>query len=108
MLKIDAEGYDLRVLQGAKQLLRDQSIGVIQFEYNRPWAEAGSTLSAALKLLESCGYKVLLLKSTGLYNLDHSFYGECFYYANFVAVAPAKMPLLQDSIGTLDPGFFHS
>ena len=31
MLKIDAEGYDLRVLTGAKGLLEAGRVGVVQF-----------------------------------------------------------------------------
>jgi hypothetical protein len=45
LLKIDAEGYDFQVLRGAEKLLKEQKISVVQFEYNRPWANAGGTLA---------------------------------------------------------------
>ncbi|MEM9854717.1 MAG: FkbM family methyltransferase [Pseudomonadota bacterium] len=85
MLKIDAEGFDLHVLLGARQIIEDQKVAVIQFEYNAPWAHAGSTLSAAYQLLEGAGYKVFLLKSEGLFTLDPAATGEFFRYSNFVA-----------------------
>lgn len=88
MLKIDAEGYDLRVLLGAKELFREQRVGAVQFEYNAPWAAAGSTLCHAFQFLESMGYLVFLLKSDGLYRLDPMWTGEYFRYSNFVALHP--------------------
>ena len=35
-LKIDTEGFELEVLQGAKQLLSEGKIGTVIFEYNAP------------------------------------------------------------------------
>jgi len=94
-LKIDTEGYDLHVLHGSAGLLSGQKIGVIQFEYNAPWAAAGSTLRSAFDLLKSFGYQVFLLKSSGLYKLNYDVYGEYFEYSNFVAVSPNSLADLQ-------------
>lgn len=91
MLKIDAEGYDLRVLQGAAGLLRGQRVGAVQFEYNAPWAAAGSTLCQAFQFLEEMGYAVFLLKLGGLYRLDPARTGEYFRYSNFVALHPDRV-----------------
>lgn len=91
MLKIDAEGYDLRVLQGAAGLLRGQRVGAIQFEYNAPWAAVGSTLYYAFQFLEGMGYAVFLLKTDGLYRLDPQRTGEYFRYSNFVALQPDRV-----------------
>jgi Methyltransferase FkbM domain len=87
-LKIDTEGYDLRVLVGAASRLQRGDIGVVQFEYNKPWREAGSTLAAAYQLLEKHGYSVYLLRKDGLYSLRYALYGEYFEYSNFVALRP--------------------
>jgi FkbM family methyltransferase len=87
-LKIDTEGYDLHVLRGACGLLSQHQIGLIQFEYGGAWASAGSTLAAGYSLLESYDYQVLLLKSSGLFELDYRTYGEYFGYSNFVAISP--------------------
>jgi FkbM family methyltransferase len=86
MLKIDAEGYDLRVLIGARGLLEARQIGAVQFEYNFPWAHAGSTLSFAFQLLRGAGYRVFLLKAGGLYRFEPDRVGEYFRYSNFVAL----------------------
>jgi FkbM family methyltransferase len=88
-LKIDAEGYDFRVLKGARSLLADRRIGIVQFEYNRAWQLAGDTLFGALTLLRGCGYDVYVLKRDGLYTLDYTLYEEYFEYSNFVAFSPA-------------------
>lgn len=87
-LKVDAEGFDLHVLRGARGALARRAIGVVQFEYNEPWLQAGSTLHAALALLSGHGYETHLLKSSGLHPYDIATYGELFAYANFVATAP--------------------
>ena len=95
MLKIDAEGYDLRVLRGARRLLARHAFGVVQFEYNRSWQLAGDTLAAAYALLQAHGYEVYLLKREGLFRLNYRLYEEYFEYSNFVGVAPKAMPLLR-------------
>lgn len=97
-LKVDAEGYDLHVLKGAGRLLSERKIHLLQFEYNAPWALAGSTLASALELLTGHDYQVFLLKSDGLYDLDYRRYGEYFGYSNYVAVAPAWLELITPNI----------
>lgn len=89
LLKIDAEGYDMRVLLGAQRLLQTQRIGALQFEYNRGWQIAGQTLYGALAMLREAGYETYVLKRTGLYTLDYGRYEEYFEYSNFAAFSPA-------------------
>lgn len=86
-LKIDAEGFDLRVLMGARKSLSAGRIGVVQFEYNSPWAQTSSTLAEAMRVLRGYGYEVFLLKRKGLYKLRYELYGEYFGYSNYVAVS---------------------
>jgi FkbM family methyltransferase len=85
VLKIDAEGHDFRVLQGATDALADQRIRFLQFEYNAPWSIAGCRLADARKLLDGSGYEMALLKGRGLYRFPYETYGEFYHYANFVA-----------------------
>jgi FkbM family methyltransferase len=85
-LKVDCEGYDLHVLRGARTVLSQQRVDVVQFEYNEPWADAGSTLAAAIRYLNGLNYEVLLLRSSGLHRFRYERYGEFLDYANFVAV----------------------
>lgn len=88
MVKIDAEGFDCKILRGATNAIIRQALGVIQFEYNSPWAKAGDTLYAAINLVVRSGYEVFLLKKNGLYRFDYEEFGEFFGYSNFVAVSP--------------------
>lgn len=94
-VKIDAEGYDLKVLKGAAQFIEGGRIGIVQFEYNTPWANAGSTLSEALELVGRCGYTTYLLKRDGLHLLDYQRYGEYLGYSNYVAVSKSSMPAVE-------------
>lgn len=91
-LKIDAEGYDLHVLRGAHGLLKSQRVPVIQFEYNEAWAAAGSTLAAALSLLQGYGYCIALLLADGLRDFHYERYGEFYHYSNFVAFLDGALP----------------
>lgn len=90
-LKVDAEGFDLRVLRGAEKCLRDRMVDFVQFEYNSPWARAGATLADAIGMLTECGYEVFLLKANGLRKINYDLYGEYFGYSNYVAVAPGQI-----------------
>jgi hypothetical protein len=89
LLKIDTEGWDLHCLRGAHDTLSHGRVSVIQFEYNAPWAEAGSTLRAALTYLHEQGYLVTALRPRGLVDPDYGRLGEFFAYSNFVACLPA-------------------
>jgi FkbM family methyltransferase len=102
-LKIDAEGYDCRVLQGATQALNTRRIGAIQFEYSHMWPFAGNTLAYALEMLNFYGYHTYLLTSSGLHRVNYRRYGEYFSYSNYVAVSPdwehVVRPLIQYNAG---------
>lgn len=87
-LKIDAEGYDMRVISGARGLFEGGRIGAVQFEYNRGWQLAGDTLYSAMTFLQRLGYETFVLKRDGLYTLNYALYEEYFEYSNFVALAP--------------------
>jgi hypothetical protein len=86
-VKIDVEGYDGRVLAGAARALQAQRLGIVQFEYSRPWALAGSTLGHELGRLRTAGYQTFSLRQHSLEKVDYNRYGEFFSYANFVAVS---------------------
>lgn len=86
-LKIDCEGFDFNVLKGAEESLRNRKIGIIQFEYNAEWIDAGATLKSAYLLLTQNKYQFYVLKKNGLSSFDPNFYGEFFGYSNFVAIS---------------------
>ncbi len=85
-LKIDTEGYDANVLFGAEKVLQAGKIDIVQFEYNRPWRQAGGTLGGVIEFLDAAGYDVHVLRPHGLEPYDYSTFGEFFSYANFVAI----------------------
>ena len=59
VLKIDTEGADTWVLEGASQLIKDKRIKHIFFEENKVRMSALGILSETAKdLLMSCGYKL--------------------------------------------------
>jgi FkbM family methyltransferase len=58
LLKIDAEGHDLAILEGAQRLLNLRALDVIQFEYNFRWILARRFLRDAFLLLEQTEYTI--------------------------------------------------
>jgi FkbM family methyltransferase len=95
-LKIDAEGFDARVLQGARRLLEKKAIKALQFEYNSMWAGAGSTLTATLSYLRGLEYSAYLIRSDGLHEFDLETFGEYFRYSNFFAAPTTSMENLRN------------
>lgn len=97
-LKIDTEGYDLKVLQGAEKLLTESRVRFIQFEYNNHWIRTSSTLYTAFDLLEKHGYSCFLIRSTGLHPFNYAFWGDFFRYSNFLAVKKEYIGLCEKLI----------
>jgi FkbM family methyltransferase len=98
-LKIDTEGYDLKVLQGAESALRKGRIRFVQFEYNSHWVGTGSSLKEAKNFLEALGFDLLLIRSTGLHPLDYGFWGDYFRYSNFLACRSEDKELIKPLLG---------
>jgi hypothetical protein len=96
LVKIDAEGHDLAVLRGARDLLADHRIAVAQFEYNHRWVLARFFLRDAFEFLLGLGYRVGKLTPRGV-----EFYPgwdadlETFVEGNYLACDPkvaAELP----------------
>lgn len=98
-LKIDAEGFDARVLHGASKLLETKAIKALQFEYNSMWAGAGSTLTATLSFLRGLEYSAYLIRSDGLHEFDLDTFGEYFRYSNFFAAPTSNIERLRSLTG---------
>jgi FkbM family methyltransferase len=90
LVKIDTEGHDLAVLRGARGLLAEHRIAVVQFEYNHRWVFARTYLRDAFDFLTGLGYLVGKLTPKGV-----EFYPgwepdlETFVEGNYVACLPA-------------------
>jgi FkbM family methyltransferase len=87
-MKIDTEGSEWNVLQGARSLLEQQKIGVIQFEYGGCYIDARTYLKDVYNLLTSCGYTIYKIIPGALVKLsswDHRL--ESFKLSNYLAVS---------------------
>ena len=57
LIKIDVEGFEFRVLDGAKQLLRERRIRAILCEFNDDWLRAaGSSTESLERTFRQCGF----------------------------------------------------
>jgi FkbM family methyltransferase len=89
LVKIDAEGHDLAVLRGARDLLAAHRIMVAQFEYNFRWILGRFFLRDAFEFLLPLGYRIGKLTPRGV-----EFYPgwdadlETFVHGNYVACDP--------------------
>lgn len=66
LLKIDTEGNDLRVIQGAMELLKNGKIGVLQFEYNHRWIYSRTYLKDVFDLMQGLPYRIAKVVSNAL------------------------------------------
>lgn len=98
LLKVDAEGHDLAVLRGAREMLGRQAIDFVQFEYNSRWIDARSFLLDAFELLAPLGYRMGKVTPRGIetYPRWHPEL-EKFVEANYLAY----LPELEGAITTL-------
>ena len=84
-LKIDTEGSELAVLQGASKLLENKSIGCIHFEFNEMNVISRTFFRDFRKLLHD--YDLYRLLPKGLLPLDDSIlFTEIFVYQNIIAL----------------------
>jgi FkbM family methyltransferase len=90
IMKVDAEGEDMAVLEGAHRTLTARRIGVLQFEYNHRWIGARCFLKDAFDLLLGCGYGLGKLTGAGWeeYTRWHPLL-ENYRESNFLAIGPA-------------------
>jgi FkbM family methyltransferase len=97
-IKIDTEGNDFNVLKGASNLLEQEKIKYIQFEYGDNWRFAGSSLINCIEFLEKYNYQVFLIRPDGLYKLDYTKWKEFYSFANFFACRKSELPAIQAMI----------
>lgn len=84
-LKIDVEGGELAILQGGQDLIREERIGIIQFEFNEMNIISHSFLHDFRKLLPK--YQIFRLLPKGLLPVPvDPLLSELFGFQNVVAV----------------------
>lgn len=103
LLKVDTEGYDLEVLNGATRLLAERAISVVQVEAGmNPYNEKHVPLAEIQRRLESAGYVLF-----GLYDQTPEWTGEArlrFVDAVFVADPDARWNAPTVSINAIRGG----
>lgn len=90
LVKIDTEGHDMSVIEGARGLLVTAAIGIVQFEYNHRWISSRRYLLDAFDLLRPLGYTLGKLTPIGVetYPDGWDWELETFIEGNYVAFTP--------------------
>lgn len=83
LAKCDAEGHDLFVIRGARGLLEEGKIALLQFEYNSRWVYAGAHLRDVFVEVKGLPYVVAKVLSDRIeiypewhFELEHYFEGN--------------------------------
>ena len=84
LLKLDVEGYEYKVLQGARHMLAEGRISYIQFEFGRTNIAARTYLRDFFDLLGT-RYRFYRIVKDGLYPITYNEKREIFWTTNFVA-----------------------
>ena len=92
MVKCDAEGHDAKVLRGACGLLKQESIDVLQFEYNHRWVFGHAFLKDIFELVEGLPYTIVRLDGAGVTAFD-TWHPELerFFQSNYALVHDRAM-----------------
>ena len=84
-IKIDVEGYEVPILNGASKSLKNGIFKFIQIEYSQQWVEVGGSLKKVLELISEFDYSLYRIKSNKLIKISkYSFLLEDFVYCNFL------------------------
>jgi len=90
-IKIDTEGNELAVLQGARQMIATGGLPFIQFEFNEMNVISRSFLKDFYKVLE--GYEFFRLMPNGLFPLGaYNAGNEIFAFQNIIALRSESYP----------------
>ena len=103
LVKCDTEGHDLKVMQGARDLLAQKRIDVFQFEYNHRWVFSHSFLKDVFDLIDGLPYRLGRLMPDGVEYFSR-WHPELdrFFQSNYVLVSERAMTWLNSHSGTFD------
>jgi FkbM family methyltransferase len=98
-LKIDVEGHEVSVLRGFRQAIAGRRLRFIQWEYNKTWIPARTSLADVFALLEPAGYRLCKLRRNDV--LHYARYDralDSYCYSNWLAVAEEDFALFQAQV----------
>ncbi|MBY0424821.1 MAG: FkbM family methyltransferase [Cytophagales bacterium] len=82
--KIDVEGFEISVLKGAINLLTNNAIDLIQFEFGIASSFSGIYLKDFFEILSN--YKIYRILQDGIYPLEYNERYEIFLTSNYLAI----------------------
>jgi FkbM family methyltransferase len=93
MLKVDAEGYDLNVLEGARDLLANQGVDLLMFEFASGWSASKRYLWEAAEYFKPLPYRLYHLFNGFLCPLTYDVRIDscCTLPAMYVGVSHQRM-----------------
>jgi FkbM family methyltransferase len=83
-LKVDVEGHELKVFEGATRMLGQRAIRFIQFEFGGTNIDSRVFLRDFINILTP-NYRLYRLVTDGLYPVTYGETGEIFTYTNYFA-----------------------
>lgn len=101
-MKIDVEGHELAVVQGAEDMLKQQAIDCLQFEYGGCWIDSMILFMDIYDLVTSFGYAIGKIMPRGIEFYDkYDQRLETFQMANFLACKPDYHLLIKGTTSSL-------
>lgn len=92
-IKIDTEGAEWKILQGAHGLLKNRKIRAIQFEYGGCYVDAKTTLKDVMQYLTGNGYLIFRIMPTGLIHISKWVPSlENYHLSNYFALRKEDLP----------------
>jgi len=86
-LKIDVEGHELEVIRGARNLLKERRIKIIQFEYGGTYIDARIFLRDIFQYFENFnGYEFYKIFPEDIIHKKYSESLENFQYSNYLII----------------------
>jgi FkbM family methyltransferase len=87
LLKIDVEGFEIKVLQGARRMISERRLGTIQFEFNEMNIVGGAFLDQFFTAL-AASHDLYRLLPHGLVQLHRGshWFNEQFVFQNIIAL----------------------
>jgi FkbM family methyltransferase len=104
-MKVDAEGYDLNVLEGAKDLFERQSIDMFMFEFASGWASTKRYLWEARDYFEPLPYRLFRLFNGFLAPLKYRVEIDSCTTLSAMYVGVSEKRLARGDIPVRDLGF---